>query len=56
MSENAWELLPLQKICQISILNYYSRLSNNHGVWNKRKGRAKVAKSINVEVGFFGKN
>ena len=26
-------------------------LSNNRGDWNKRGGRAKVAKSINVEVG-----
>ena len=29
----------------------YSHLSNNHGGWNKRGGSAKVAKSINVEVG-----
>jgi hypothetical protein len=29
----------------------YSHLSNNHGDWNKRGGGAKVAKSINVEVG-----
>ena len=29
----------------------YSHLSNNRGVWNKRGGSAKVAKSINVEVG-----
>ena len=29
----------------------YSHLSNNHGGWNKRGGRAKVAKSINVGVG-----
>ena len=29
----------------------YSHLSNNRGGWNKRGGRAKVAKSINVEVG-----
>jgi hypothetical protein len=32
-------------------LYYYSLLSNNRGGWNKREGRAKVAKSINVEVG-----
>jgi hypothetical protein len=29
----------------------YSHLSNNRGGWNKRGGGAKVAKSINVEVG-----
>ena len=29
----------------------YSHLSNNRGGWNKREGSAKVAKSINVEVG-----
>ena len=39
----------------------YSHLSNNRGGWNKGGG-AKVAKSLNVEVGinveggFFGKN
>ena len=27
------------------------KLSNNHGGWNKRGGGAKVAKSLNVEVG-----
>ena len=29
----------------------YSHLSNNLGSWNKLGGGAKVAKSINVEVG-----
>ena len=29
----------------------YSHLSNSQGGWNKRGGGAKVAKSINVEVG-----
>ena len=29
----------------------YSHLSNNRGGWNKRGGSAKLAKSINVEVG-----
>ena len=29
----------------------YSHLSNNSGGWNKRGGSAKVAKSINLEVG-----
>ena len=29
----------------------YSHLSNSRGGWNKRRGDAKVAKSINVEVG-----
>ena len=33
----------------------YSHLSNNRGGWNKRGGGAKVAKSINVEVGINGK-
>ena len=33
----------------------YSHLSNNRGGWNKRGGRAKVAKSINVEGGIFWK-
>ena len=29
----------------------YSHLSNNRGGWNKCGGSAKIAKSINVEVG-----
>ena len=29
----------------------YSHLSNSRGDWNKHGGGAKVAKSINVEVG-----
>ena len=29
----------------------YSHLSNSREGWNKRKGGAKVAKSINTEVG-----
>ena len=31
----------------------YSHLSNNRGGWNKCEGGAKVAKSINVEVGIY---
>ena len=31
----------------------YSHLSNNRGGWNKRGGRAKDARSINVEGGIF---
>ena len=38
-----------QRLHIISI--HYSHLSNNRGSWNKRGGSAKVAKSINVEVG-----
>ena len=34
-----------------SLLSVYSHLSNSRGGWNKRRGVAKVAKSINVEVG-----
>ena len=29
----------------------YSHLSNSRGGWNKRGGGAKVAKSMNMEVG-----
>ena len=29
----------------------YSHLYNKHGSWNKRKGGAKFAKSLNMEVG-----
>ena len=29
----------------------YSHLFNKRGGWNKRRGGAKVAKSLNVEVG-----
>ena len=29
----------------------YSHLSNKRGGWNKRRGGAKFAKSLNVEVG-----
>ena len=36
-------------------IDKYSHLSNNRGGWNKRGGRAKVAKSINVEGGIFWK-
>ena len=46
---------PNLNFCTIKIvprLTYvYSHLSNNCGGWNKRGGGAKVAKSINVEVG-----
>ena len=31
--------------------SFNPHLSNKHGDWNKRGGGAKVAKSINVEVG-----
>ena len=31
----------------------YSHLSNKRGGWNKHGGGAKVAKSINVEVGIL---
>ena len=40
----------------------YSHLFNKRGAWNKRGGGAKVAKSLNVELGIneeggiFGKN
>ena len=37
--------------CAKSRINSYSHLSNSRGGWNKRRGDAKVAKSINVEVG-----
>ena len=33
------------------MMNTYSHLSNSRGGWNKRGGGAKVAKSIDVEVG-----
>ena len=33
------------------LYNQCSHLSNNCGGWNKRGGGAKVAKSVNVEVG-----
>ena len=42
--------------------NHYSHLFNKRGAWNKRGGGAKVAKSLNVELGIneeggiFGKN
>ena len=42
--------------------NGYSHLFNKRGAWNKRGGGAKVAKSLNVELGIneeggiFGKN
>ena len=32
-------------------INTFSHLSNKRGGWNKREGGAKVAKSLNVEVG-----
>ena len=35
---------------------HYSNLSINHGGWNEHGGDAKVAISLNVEVGFFGKH
>ena len=43
-------------------LSDYSHLFNKRGAWNKRGGGAKVAKSLNVELGIneeggiFGKN
>ena len=46
-------LLPhVMTLMDLKILsNTYSNLSNKHGGWNKREGDAKVAKSLNVEVG-----
>ena len=48
---------------KIHILQFaYSHLFNKRGAWNKRGGGAKVAKSLNVELGIneeggiFGKN
>ena len=44
------------------LLETYSHLFNKRGAWNKRGGGAKVAKSLNVELGInkeggiFGKN
>ena len=32
-------------------MNNYSHLFNKRGGWNKRIGGAKVAKSLNMEVG-----
>jgi hypothetical protein len=42
-----------QKLFEYSSRSHlnYSHLSNKHGSWKKRRGGAKVAKSINVEVG-----
>ena len=34
--------------------NHYSHLFNKRGDWNNRGGGAKVAKSLNVEVGING--
>ena len=45
-----------------SYFDKYSHLFNKRGAWNKRGGGAKVAKSLNVELGIneeggiFGKN
>ena len=41
----------LGRICPSWLIKDYSHLSNNRGGWNKRGGSAKIAKSINVEVG-----
>ena len=41
------------QILRIFYENRYSHLSNSRGGWIKRGGGAKVAKSINVEAGFF---
>ena len=51
-SKHNWKIAIINgsKIIQISS-NKYSHLSNNRGGWNKRGGSAKVAKSINMEVG-----
>ena len=46
----------------LKIVLTYSHLFNKRGAWNKRGGGAKVAKSLNVELGIneeggiFGKN
>ena len=54
-----------QKIVLTKLVNItwtYSHLFNKRGAWNKRGGGAKVAKSLNVELGIneeggiFGKN
>ena len=42
------EIYPIRILFKVGT---YSHLSNNRGDWNKRRGGAKVAKSIIVEVG-----
>ena len=37
----------------VYILGQYSHLLNKRGGWNKRRGDAKVAKSVNVEGVIF---
>ena len=44
----------LCKLISLLLWNFkqgYSHLSNNRGGWNKHGGEAKIAKSLNVEVG-----
>ena len=38
-------------ICVLFLMLPYSHLYNKRGGWNKGRGGAKVAKSLNVEVG-----
>ena len=43
---------PMQRVCNSTLIpDRNSHLSNSRGGWNKRGVGAKVAKSINVEVG-----
>ena len=57
----------LPSLCCMYIVTFfnvccYSHLFNKRGAWNKQGGGAKVAKSLNVELGIneeggiFGKN
>ena len=51
-----------QSCFEVAFELYYSHLFNKRVAWNKRGGGAKVAKSLNVELGIneeggiFGKN
>ena len=50
-NENIRHRSQILRILRIFYENRYSHLSNGRGGWNKRGGGAKVAKSINMEVG-----
>ena len=52
-NENIRHRSQILRILRIFYENRYSHLSKSQGGWNKRRGGAKVAKSINVEDGFF---
>ena len=53
LSVSVTTVMELLMHCTLQNFTIYSHLFNKRGGWNKRGGGAKVAKSINADVGIL---